>query len=184
MSNIYIFGGPSGVGKSVLAKRVFTPEQKLTTNTSRIIRFGEIPGIDYYFVPTERFIEMIENDEFIEYAPFANGFYGLTKTEYESKIRKDDVYIILTEQGIKTYKEKFSNCIVLYIDVDKEDALKNLRDRGESESVIEERMCRYDEEAKSKEMADYVIVNRRGFFEETVQTLKNIVINNRTDADY
>jgi len=180
--SLFIFGGPSGIGKSAVAKRVFTPEQKLTTSTSRIIRDGEVPNVDYYFLSTTQFIEKIENDDFIEHAPFASGYYGLTKEEYESKIDQGDVYIILTESGVQTYKEKFPDCIVIYIDVNKDEVLQNLKDRGESEEIIEKRMRLFDEEARVKAIADYIVINKRGFFEDTVRAVEIIIKNNKTDA--
>ena len=47
--------------------------------TTRAPRKGEVDGVNYNFVSVEKFKEMIEAKEFIEYFEVHNNFYGTAK---------------------------------------------------------------------------------------------------------
>lgn len=175
MKKIFKITGASGSGKSSATQRIFLPEQKLITTTSRNPREGERDGVDYYFYSREEFLRKLAFDEFIEHNEFANKYYGLTKEEFYSKIQKNHAYIILDSNGIETYKELFPESISIFIDIDKEESYQNMIARGDSVEKIEERMTKYEKEAAIKPYCDFVIVNRRGQFENTVEELKRIV---------
>jgi guanylate kinase len=71
--NIYIISGPSGSGKSTVLKEVFAQRENYyfsISATTRSPRPGEQDGVEYFFITKERFQEMIENDEFLEYAQY------------------------------------------------------------------------------------------------------------------
>ena len=59
---IFIFSGPSGVGKSTIiaAIRQKRDFQFSVSYTSRNIREGEYNGEDYNFVTEEEFLELVE----------------------------------------------------------------------------------------------------------------------------
>ena len=66
---IFIFSGPSGVGKSTIidAIRQKRDFQFSESYTSRNIREGEYNGEDYNFVSESDFLKLVEDDFFIEY---------------------------------------------------------------------------------------------------------------------
>ena len=66
--NLYIISGASGVGKSTVLKMVMAarPELQFSVSaTTRPPRPGEEHGVQYYFVSTDQFKEMIAHGEFL-----------------------------------------------------------------------------------------------------------------------
>ena len=66
MSKIFVFSGPSGVGKSSALKQVMATREDLrfsVSATTREPRPDETDGVHYFFVTKERFEQMIENRE-------------------------------------------------------------------------------------------------------------------------
>lgn len=103
MNKFFIVSGPSGSGKSTLIKHLISIfGDKLVfcvSTTSRSLRANEINSIDYHFVSKEKFEQMIENKELIEYQEIYGNYYGLSKNEVEkilsqnkSPITDIDVY--------------------------------------------------------------------------------------------
>ena len=72
MSNgkLFVISGASGVGKSTVLAKVMEQRGDLkfsVSATTRAPRPGEQDGVSYYFVSKEKFLDMIEKDEFVEY---------------------------------------------------------------------------------------------------------------------
>lgn len=76
---LFVLSGPSAVGKStVMARlRVLEPELWLSVSaTTRTPRPGERDGFSYFFVSRERFAELVDGGEMLEWAEFAGNCYG------------------------------------------------------------------------------------------------------------
>ena len=73
---LVVVSGFSGAGKGTLMKALmeqYGNDYALSVSaTTRNPRPGERDGIDYFFVTTEKFEQMIEADELIEYAQYVN----------------------------------------------------------------------------------------------------------------
>ena len=67
-----VLAGPSASGKTEVAKYLASHFNltKIITTTTRPMRKGEVDGRDYFFVTIEKFNEMVENDEFVEYTVY------------------------------------------------------------------------------------------------------------------
>ena len=76
-----ILSSPSGAGKTTLVKLLSEKNNYKTSisHTTRKPRFNEINGIDYFFVDKKKFKEMIDKEEFLEYARVFKNYYGTTK---------------------------------------------------------------------------------------------------------
>ena len=67
---LFIISGASGVGKSTVLSRVMAQRDDLrfsVSATTRAPRPGDVDGESYYFVTKEKFREMIDRNEFVEY---------------------------------------------------------------------------------------------------------------------
>lgn len=76
---LFIISGPSGVGKSTVLKALFREHPDLyfsVSATTRAPREGEIDGVHYRFIKSEQFLQMVQENEFLEYAEYVGSFYG------------------------------------------------------------------------------------------------------------
>ncbi|HAH88332.1 MAG TPA: hypothetical protein DCL60_13275, partial [Armatimonadetes bacterium] len=76
---LIIISGPSGVGKGTVIKRLMEACPNLSrcvTCTTRAPRPGEVEGVDYCFLSTEQFRQMVEAGRFLEYAHVHLNYYG------------------------------------------------------------------------------------------------------------
>ena len=93
-----VISGPSGVGKSTLLQRLFSEfPEKFGFSVSRMLcvflsfqifdiiynedttrdpRASEIHGQSYHFVTRQKFLDLIQEGAFIEYAQFSGNYYG------------------------------------------------------------------------------------------------------------
>ncbi len=82
-----VVSAPSGAGKTTLVKHLLIAVPVLefsVSAASREKREGETDGKDYYFIPTAKFREKIEQEEFVEWQEVYPGqFYGTLKSELE-----------------------------------------------------------------------------------------------------
>lgn len=135
-----ILVGPSASGKTELGK-VLQKQGivKLVTYTTRKKRFGEIEGVDYHFLKTEEFLELLEKNFFFEMVKYHNNYYGTSKMDLNN-----NVYLIVEPSGLLKYMN-LPNVISFYIDVDYETRRKRMIKRGDNKTDIELRLSGDDE---------------------------------------
>ena len=169
MSNkgkLVVVSGFSGAGKGTLMKALmeqYGDDYALSVSaTTRDPRPGEKDGIDYFYVTTEKFKQMIEADELIEYAQYVKNYYGTPKAYVQQQLDLGNNVILEIEiQGALKIKKQFPDTILLFVTAP--DA-KTLRDRlvgrgTETQDVINARLARACEESEGIENYDYLVVN-------------------------
>lgn len=75
---VLVLSGPSAVGKSTVVRRLREQIPDLyfsVSATTRAPRSGEVDGIDYHFVSAERFQELIDAGELLEWAEIHGGLH-------------------------------------------------------------------------------------------------------------
>lgn len=75
---VVVLSGPSAVGKStvVRALRERLPDLYFSVSaTTRAPRPGEVDGVDYFFVTAERFQQLIDEGELLEWADIHGGLH-------------------------------------------------------------------------------------------------------------
>ena len=85
---LFVISGASGVGKSTVLDKVMQQRKDLifsVSATTRAPRPGETDQVDYYFVSKEKFLDMIEKGEFLEYDAHAANYYGTPRAQAEEK---------------------------------------------------------------------------------------------------
>jgi guanylate kinase len=118
MSNIYVIIGPSGVGKDTIANKILKSTELVysISTTTRKPRSSEIPDIDYHFVDTDTFNDMIQKDEFIEYANIHNNYYGTTYDSITNLLEQNkSILLILDVNGFDLLLEKFPHSNGIFI---------------------------------------------------------------------
>ena len=99
---LFVISGASGVGKSTVLKQVMSGREDLSFSvsaTTRQARPGEEDGVHYYFVSQEKFLQMIEEDAFLEYDKHAANYYGTPVFEVEQKLKKGSLILDIETAG-------------------------------------------------------------------------------------
>ncbi len=105
---IYVFSGPSGVGKSTIIRLIRKNIADIgysISHTSRAPRGKEKNGVEYNFVEKDTFENMIKNGEFVEWAPVYQDLYGTSFSSLNDQTDQGlDVILDLDSQGAKISK--------------------------------------------------------------------------------
>lgn len=105
---MFVISSPSGAGKTTLCRRLISevPGVQLSVSaTTRPARPGERDGADYHFVSEDRFQEMIDRDEFLEWAQVFKNYYGTPRSEVEARlVAGTDVVFDVDWQGARALK--------------------------------------------------------------------------------
>ena len=162
---LVIFSGPSGVGKDSVIKRILEkcPNFELSVScTTRIPRKGEIHGKDYYFLSKNKFKDMIDSDEMLEYATYCDNFYGTPKTKIKDNINDGKVVILEIEvNGAEKVMRKCRSAVSIFVlPPSMEELESRLIGRGTDEkNVILRRIKEAEKEIQKAHIYDYVVVN-------------------------
>lgn len=162
---LVVISGFSGAGKGTLIKAMLERHHNYALSisaTTRKPREGEEDGREYFFVTRERFEQMIEEGQLIEYAQYVNNYYG-TPRQYVFQQMADgkDVILEIEIQGALKIKERFPDALLLFVMPPSADELKRrLVGRGtETMEVIDQRLHRAAEEAEGMTSYDYILIN-------------------------
>ena len=172
---IIVVSGFSGAGKGTVMKALTAKYDQYALSvsaTTRTPRSGEVNGREYFFVTTEEFEKMIEEDGLIEHAKYVNHYYGTPRKYVEDKLANGiDVILEIEIQGALQIKEQ----VLLFITPPSADELeKRLRGRGtETDEVIRKRLGRAKEESVGIEKYDYIVVNDK--LDECVENVHRII---------
>ncbi len=177
---LFIFSGPSGVGKSTILHRIFEDDPTLyfsVSATTRSPRPGEVDGKDYHFTDVEHFHKLIEEDNLLEYAEFVGNYYGTPREYVDAELAKGrDVILDIEINGAIQVRTKRPDAISIYIAPPSWDDLKTrLVGRGtDSEVKVRERLARAREEFSIAHTYDYFVINRS--IETAVNEVKSIML--------
>lgn len=162
---LIVVSGFSGAGKGTLIKAMLEKYHNYALSisaTTRKPREGEADGREYFFVTREKFEQMIEDEQLIEYAQYVNNYYG-TPRQYVFQQMADgkDVILEIEIQGALKIKERFPEALLLFVMPPSADELKRrLVGRGtETMEVIDQRLHRAAEEAEGMTSYDYILIN-------------------------
>ena len=188
-SLLIVLSGFSGVGKDSVVKRMKElgyPFYFVVTATTRPPREGEIPGVDYHFLSETEFVAMIERGEFLEHALVYGEYKGVPKAQIrEAMASGQDVMMRLDVQGASTIRALVPDALLIFIAASSEEELiERLRARKtETEASLRKRVRKIDEEAAQIPLFDYVVINRDGRLDETVEQIGAIITAEKCRVD-
>ena len=159
-----VISGASGVGKGTVLRKMMEKRSDLTFSvsaTTRPPRPNEVDGVHYYFVTRERFEEMIQNGEFLEYDDHAKNYYGTPRSQAVEKMEKGHVLLDIEPNGAKRVRESMPEAMLIFImPPSMEELERRLRGRGDTpEDQIKIRMERAAWEMEQRFWYDRVVVN-------------------------
>lgn len=180
-SLLVVVSGPSGAGKDSVIARAQDLGCRLRfvpTVTSRAPRPDEVDGRDYHFVSAERFQEMIEAGEFLEWALVYGDYKGSRRADVRAALESGHSVVLRVDiQGANTLRRLVPEAILVFISPPSWMALEErLRRRDtESEEALAHRLWIAREEMMLVPRFDYVVVNRHGELDGAAARLKAIV---------
>ncbi len=159
--------GPSAVGKSTVVRcvRERLPHLVFSVSaTTRAPRPGEVDGVDYHFVPRDKFDAMIEAGELLEWADIHGGLQRSgtpARPVREALAKGKPVLIEVDLNGARSIREAIPEALLVFLAPPSWDELvARLTARGtESPEVIERRLETARTELAACDEFDIVIVN-------------------------
>lgn len=145
VGTLFLVAGPSGAGKTTLVSRLIEDHNlhdKLSMYvifTSRPMRKGEIEGVDYHFISSEEFENLVEQGKIFYYVEFDKYRYG-----YPIELIKDLsngqslIMIVGTRDAAENFQKLLPHTILIWVDVSDSQMLKHrleFRYRGNPELV-------------------------------------------------
>ncbi len=134
--------------------------------------------MDYFFVSHERFREMIEKDELIEYSRVYEDYKGVPRSQVEEAFASGkDVIMRLDVQGAEKIRKLFPEALLIFlVPANEEEWLERFRGRnGELPTDWEVRMKKIKGELQKVPLFDYVVVNPKNKLGEAVAVVEAIL---------
>ena len=162
---LIILSGPSGVGKSTVVAKTMELRDDLCFSvsvTTRPPRPGEVDGKDYFFISSEQFDRMVENNELLEHASYVQNSYGTPRSFVEDRLEKGfNVILDIEVQGARQVFEKVPDAVSVFVLPPSMQVLEQrLSARGtETEQTIAARLTRARQEIQEADFYQYMIVN-------------------------
>lgn len=181
--SLFIITGPSGTGKGTLLREVMQTLDRLyfsVSATTRAPRPGEEDGVHYHFLSREQFEELVARDRFLEYARYAENYYGTPLDPVLEQMEQGrDVILEIELQGALQVMARMPEAVTVFIAPPSFAELESrLRGRGtETEEVIRTRLELARKECAAMNAFRYVVVNDR--VEEAADRLRAVILSQR-----
>ena len=177
---LIVLSGPSGVGKGTICKAILARDSALALSVSATTRErspSEVHGKDYYFCSEEEFQELLDQDDFLEWADVHGHRYGTIKSKVEEILSegKDCLLEIDVQGGIQVIKIMGQSCLTIFIKPPSEEELLRRitgRNRDKPED-IKRRMTTAQWEMTQEDKYRYTVVN--DVLEDAVEKVLDII---------
>jgi guanylate kinase len=164
---LLVMSSPSGAGKTTLSRRLLEADSGITMSvsvTTRKPRPGEVEGTDYFFITKQRFAEMRDRSELLEYAEVFGNLYGTPRKAVDQALAKGcDVLFDIDWQGTQQLAQAMEDDLVrLFILPPSADVLQDrlISRAQDTMTVVAKRMAEASREISHWPEYDYVIVNK------------------------
>ncbi len=161
-----ILSSPSGAGKTTLVKLISRNKNYYisVSHTTRTPRSNEFDGIDYFFINKDQFQQLINKNEFLEYAKVFENYYGTSKKNIINKLDQGaNVIFDIDWQGTEQIIDKrleYKLVTIFILPPSKEVLYKRLSNRHMKDKlIVEERMKQFDKDLLHWKNYSYVVIN-------------------------
>lgn len=187
---LFIISAPSGSGKSTLVGEVRRLVEGLDFSisyTTREPRGSEEDGREYHFTTRERFLEMIERGEFLEWAEVFGNFYGTAFSALDhAREQGRDLLLDIDVQGAMQVMERVPQAVSIFILTPSPQELeRRLRNRSQAEgltqeAVIARRLSQARLELRKLDRYRYALVNQH--IDDAAAEMRAIVLTERGEG--
>lgn len=184
IGRVLVLSGPSAVGKSTVVRRLRerVPDLLFSVSaTTRAPRPGEVDGIDYHFVTPQRFQQLIDNGEMLEWAEIHGGLQRsgtLSAPVLGAAAAGLPVLIEVDLAGARAVKAAMPEAVTVFLAPPSRDALRRrLLGRGtETPEVMARRLATAEAELAAQGEFDVVVVNSQ--LESACAELVSLLVGN------
>lgn len=163
---LLVMSSPSGAGKTTLSRALLASDHHIRMSvsvTTRPPRPGELDGKDYFFISKERFFEMRDQGELLEWAEVFGNLYGTPRLPVEDALAKGrDVLFDIDWQGTQQIEQAMRDDLVrIFILPPSTDDLRDrlIKRAQDSASIVAKRMAEASREISHWAEYDYVVIN-------------------------
>ncbi len=177
-----VISGPSGVGKDTLLERMYEAGSGYhftITATTRERRPDEQEGVNHYFVSRDRFMEMVDGEELLEWAQVYGNYYGVPKQQVRNALAAGKHVLIRVDiQGARRLRSLLPEALFIFIAPPSTSSLRaRLEARGvNSEEDMAARLRAAADEVGEASKFDHVIVNEDEKLDEAVCKVQNVIV--------
>lgn len=165
-NQLTVIAGPTAVGKGTVVNYILQnyPNVHLSVSaTTRAARPGEIDGKNYFFMTHEKFDQLINDGQMLEYAVVhGENKYGTPKQPVVDALKQGQLVILEIDiQGAEQIKAAMPEAKLIFIAPPSWDELvRRLKGRGtETETEQAVRLETAKQEMLAQQNFDYVVIN-------------------------
>lgn len=185
---VLLLSGPSAVGKSTVVRqlREQVPDLHFSVSaTTRAPRPGEVDGVDYHFVSPERFQDLIDSGQLLEWADIHGGLHRSGTLSAPVLTAAESGHPVLIEvdlTGARAVKKAMPDVLSVFLAPPDSDALRErLVGRGtETPEVMARRLATAEAELAAQGEFDVVVVNRQ--LESACAELVSLLVGNAPES--
>lgn len=180
---MFIISGPSGVGKTTIAKAVKRRLPWLQTTvsyTTREERIGKKEDKTMVHVDAETFRDKVNRGEFLEWAMVHGHLYGTDGATVRERLKRSHLLLNIDVQGALQIKRKMPDrTVLIFLNAESADELVSRINRRQNMNADElrERLANARKELRLARHYDYVILNARGQVENTINEVTGLIKN-------
>ncbi len=180
-SLLIVISGPSAAGKDAVIEAIKEKDLGfafITTATSRKPRDYEKDGVDYFFYSRDEFEAMIRGGKFAEYALVYGDYKGVPVDQIERALCSQcDVLLRVDVAGAATLRSKYPDAILIFlVPANEQEWMSRFKMRNtETSESLEIRRKTASHELEQLGSFDYLLVNKEGKLDETVDAVLAII---------
>lgn len=176
-----IISSPSGGGKDAVIRALINKiphSAKLVTTTTRAPRPEDTDKITYHFINKTDFEKKIAGGEMMEYALYADNYYGVEKSELQNKLNNFEVIFSNVDvQGRRNYTQAgIKNLSIFLLPDNLADLKKRILNRGGvQEAELALRLETAKKEIEAAHEYQFQVINKAGNLDETIDNVAKII---------
>ena len=178
---LIVLSGLSGAGKDEVLTRLRKsgcPLEFIVTVTTRTKRVNESDGVHYRFVSREKFQELIDRNELLEWAKVYGNWYGVPREPVKQALEQGkDAIVKVDVQGAATIKKIMPQAVFIFLAPPsmEELVLRLKKRRTESPEDLDLRIKTAEAELEKLPLFDYLVFNRHGEIDRAVADIEAII---------